>query len=377
MTPNEKPCRVISSVAPIRIADFGGWTDTWFAKFGRVLSIAVHPYAQVQLRVFTRQYSRPPVTIYAENYGERYSLETLGHGYDRHPLLEAALEFMGVPRDLALEIDIFSEAPAGGSTGTSAAVSVALIGALDLLTPGRLTPHEVARAAHRIETELLQQQCGVQDQLASAYGGINFIEILDYPHAVVSPIHLPPAIESELGERLSLVFLGQSHSSSKVHERVIAELADAGPDAEKLRPLRRTPLLARDALFAGNFDSLGRAMIENTEAQANLHPDLVSPRHQAVIDVARRRGAIGWKVNGAGGDGGSITLLGGPNSADNRQIVRDIIAEVPGTQSIPIYRSPLGLQVWESPHAEELRGNGEKRGVDVQASPALQLQEAK
>jgi D-glycero-alpha-D-manno-heptose-7-phosphate kinase len=336
-------------VAPIRIADFGGWTDTWFAKFGKVLSIAVYPYAEVQMRVFDRHNGRPPVTIYAENYGERYTLDSVGGTYDRHPLLEAALEFMGVPRDLALEIDIFSEAPAGGSTGTSAAVSVALLGALDLLKPGRLTPHEIARAAHRVETDLLHQQCGVQDQLASAYGGINFIEILDYPHAVVSPVRLPQAVEWELESRLSLIFLGQSHSSSKVHERVIAELEDAGPDAEKLRPLRRTPIRARDALYSGDFHALGQAMIENTEAQACLHPDLVSPRHQAVIDVARRHGALGWKVNGAGGDGGSVTLLGGLQAAANREMLRAITAEVPGTQNIPIYLSPLGLRVWDSP----------------------------
>src|SRR3990167_5014475 len=205
MARDEKPLRIISSVAPSRIADFGGWTDTWFAKFGKVLSIAVFPYAEVQMRVFARHNGRPPVTIYAENYGERYTLDSVGGTYDRHPLLEAALEFMGVPSDLALEIDIFSEAPAGGSTGTSAAVSVALLGALDLLKPGRLTPHEIARAAHRVETDLLHQQCGVQDQLASAYGGINFIEILEYPHAVVSPVRLPQAVEWELESRLSLV----------------------------------------------------------------------------------------------------------------------------------------------------------------------------
>lgn len=344
-----KPLRILSSVAPIRVADFGGWTDTWFAKFGKVLSIAVSPFAQVQMRVFQRGDDQPQVTIYAENYGERYTLDAVGGTYDRHPLLEAALEFMGVPQDLALEIDIYSEAPAGASTGTSAAVSVALIGALDLLTPGRWTPHEVARAAHRIETELLHQQCGVQDQLASAYGGINFIEILEYPHAVVSPVRLPQAIEWELGERLSLIFLGQSHSSSKVHEMVIAELEDAGPDAEKLRPLRRTPLHARDALCAGNFRALGEAMIENTEAQADLHPGLLSREHRAVIEVARRHGALGWKVNGAGGDGGSVTLLGGPKAAANRAMIRAIVSEVQGTKSIPIYLSPLGLRTWDSP----------------------------
>lgn len=349
MGPGEKPKRIINSIAPIRINDLGGWTDTWFAKFGKVLNIAVYPFAEVQMRVYVRDANRPQITIYAENYGERYTLDGVRGTYDRHPLLEAALQFMGVPDDLALEIDIFCEAPAGASTGTSAAVSVALIGALDLLTPGRLTPHEVARAAHRIETELLHQQCGVQDQLASAYGGINFIEILEYPHAIVSPLILSHAILWELEARLSLIFLGQSHSSSKVHERVIAELEDAGPDAEKLRPLRRTPIRARDALYSGDFDALGRAMIDNTEAQAALHPDLVSPAHQAVIEVARRHGAIGWKVNGAGGDGGSVTLLSGPQAARNREMVRATVAEVPGTQNIPVYLNTTGMRVWEFP----------------------------
>jgi len=344
----EKPLRIISSVAPIRIADFGGWTDTWFAKYGRVLNIAVYPYVEVQIHVYRRG-NRPPVSIYAENYGERYTLEAIGGAYDRHPLLEAAIQYMGVPKDLALEITLFSEAPVGASTGTSAAVSVALIGALDWLTPGRMTPHEVAAAAHRIETELLHQQCGVQDQLASAYGGICYIEILDYPHAIVSPIVLPNSIWWELERRLTLIFLGQSHSSSKVHEMVIRELESAGPEAEKLAPLRETPVKAKNALYAGDFEALGQAMIENTEAQRRLHPNLISPRHQAVIDIAQRFGALGWKVNGAGGDGGSVTILGGPDSAIQRQMLATIKKELPYTQNIPIYLSRFGLRVWETP----------------------------
>jgi len=345
----QRPLRIVSTVAPIRIADFGGWTDTWFARHGRVLNIAVYPYAEVQMAVYRRIGDRPAVAIHAENYGERFTLDSVGGTYDRDPLLEAALDYMGVPQDLALEITIFSEAPVGCSTGTSAAVSVALIGALDRLTPGRLTPHEVAAAAHRIETELLGQQCGVQDQLASAYGGISLIEILDYPHAIVSPILLPNSIWWELERRLSLIFLGQSHSSSKVHEMVIKELEAAGPEAEKLQPLRQTPVAARDALYCGDFTALGRAMIENTEAQAALHPALVSPAHQAVIAIARRFGAAGWKVNGAGGDGGSVTVLSGPESATKREMLSAIQAELPKTQNIPIYLSRFGLRVWESP----------------------------
>ena len=129
MSNSNHSLRVISSVAPIRISDFGGWTDTWFAKYGKVLNIAVYPYAEVQIHVVARG-SRPPIEIYAENYGERYTLDSVSGVYDRHPLLEAALEFMGIPRSLALRISIFSEAPAGCSTGTSASVSVATVSSI-------------------------------------------------------------------------------------------------------------------------------------------------------------------------------------------------------------------------------------------------------
>ena len=60
---------------------------------------------------------------------------------------------------------------------------------------------------------------------------------------------------------------------------------------------------SRDALYAGNFETLGQAMIENNEAQGNLHAELISPQAHRIIEIAREHGAIGWKVNGAGGDG--------------------------------------------------------------------------
>jgi len=153
--PDPHEClHVINSVAPIRICDNGGWTDTWFAGHGRVFNIGVYPYVEVQIEVFPRSAQADRIVLYAENYGERYVVHPERPGWDRHPLLEAAIEYMHIPDDVSLQISIFSEAPAGCSTGTSAAVSVALIGALDSLTPGRMTPHEVAYAAHQIETDL-------------------------------------------------------------------------------------------------------------------------------------------------------------------------------------------------------------------------------
>jgi len=342
------PIRVINCVAPIRICDNGGWTDTWFAEYGAIFNIGVYPYAESQIKVFRRDEVEDRIVVHAENYGERYSVETRQGGWSHHPLLEAAIEFMSIPDDVAFEVNIFSEAPAGASTGTSAAVTVALIGALDQLTPGRMTPYEVALTAQRIEVEMLGQQCGIQDQLCSAFGGINYIEMFRYPHAAVSQLHVPNTVWWELERRLMLIFLGRAHSSTEVHGKVIAELEGAGPDCQKLEDLRQTAGLSRDAVYAGDLAALGGAMIANTEAQARLHPELVGEDAQKIIGLAREFGALGWKVNGAGGDGGSVTLLTGPESVAKRDLIAAIEQADPLFQNIPIYLSRYGLRVWDS-----------------------------
>ncbi len=352
MTDKEQiPLTVINSVAPIRICDNGGWTDTWFAERGKIFNIGVYPYVEVQIEVFPYRGEQERIVIYAENYGERYVMHPETEGWDRHPLLEATIELMKVPKDKSFQVTIFSEAPAGASTGTSAAVTVALVGALDHLTPGRMTPHEIAYTAHKVETHMLKRQSGIQDQLCSAYGGINYIEMESYPRASVSQIFVPNTTWWELERRLALIYLGRTHDSSQVHEKVIRELEDAGPDCKQLQDLRVTAEKSRDALYAGDFKALGEAMVENTEAQTRLNPALVSQDAQQIISIAREYGAIGWKVNGAGGEGGSVTLLCGPLSHQKRAMIREIEAANTLYQNIPVYLSRFGLRTWtEAPN---------------------------
>jgi len=350
----KRPLQIINSTAPIRVCDNGGWTDTWFAEHGKIFNIGVYPYVEVQIEVNPRDEQSDAVSVHAENFGERFVARSERNSWDRHALLEAAIARMTVPQNVALQVTIYSEAPSGASTGTSAAVAVALVGALDRLRGGQLTPHEVAYTAQSIETEMLKLQCGIQDQLCSAYGGINYIEMFDYPRATVTQLQIPNSTWWELERRLALIYLGKSHSSSHVHEKVIQELEGAGPECRKLEDLRAQAEKSRDALCAGDFPALGRAMIENTEAQSRLHSDLVSRDARRVIQIAAEHGAVGWKVNGAGGEGGSLTLLCGPLSHAKRAMLRAIESENPLFRNIPVYLSRFGLRIW----GWEPRGQG-------------------
>lgn len=342
------PPRLIRATAPIRICDTGGWTDTWFAGHGTVFNIAVTPGVEVELALYPRAARADQVVLHAENYGERFALVPGAAGPPAHGLLAAAVAELPPPADVAVELSIFSEVPAGCSTGTSAAVCVAILAALDRLTPGRLTAHELAYAAHRVETRRLGLQSGIQDQLCAAYGGVSFVEMFAYPHASVSPVPAPAATLWELERRLLLVFLGRTHSSSAVHEKVIAELRAEGAGSPRLERLRGTARRSRDALAAGDLAALGAAMADCTAAQEALHPELVSPDARRLIAAARDSGAAGWKVNGAGGEGGSVTLLCGAAPGARRRLAAAVAAADPRFRVIPIALSPHGARCWEA-----------------------------
>jgi D-glycero-alpha-D-manno-heptose-7-phosphate kinase len=210
-----------------------------------------------------------------------------------------------------------------------------------------MTPGEVAATAHRIETERLGLQSGIQDQLSSAFGGICFIEMYHYPRASVSKIDIPNTLWWELESRTSLIFLGQSHESSEVHKQVIVRLEGEGRNSPDIERLRQLAIVGKNALYEGAIDTYGRVMTENTEAQKSLHPDLVGVRAQQVIEIAKRYGALGWKVNGAGGDGGSMTILGPAGGPINRSMLKEIETLGGGIEYIPTYFSRYGLRVWE------------------------------
>lgn len=347
------PLFSVVAAAPVRINDLGGWTDTWFAGEGRVLNLAAAPGTEVRIRVSEnpgRDARR--VRIHAANFGDTFTLVPEEPDLRTHPLLQAAVQAAGVPRDRKLEITVRSAVPAGSSLGTSASACVALLGALDRVHGKQSTPAEVAARAHRVETEGLGLQSGIQDQVCAAHGGICFIHMKHYPEARVERLALDSAVTAALEERLALVYLGGAHSSSALHEEVIARLERTGEGHPVLSELRDLAEAGRDALRAGDLPAYGRAMTLNTECQRRLHPGLVCRDADRVIETARRHGAAGWKVNGAGGEGGSLTLLGPEDEADRDAFRAAIETLDPGITLLPFTLDPEGLRIRTAP------GNG-------------------
>lgn len=311
-----EPGREVVATAPVRVADVGGWTDTWFAARGAVCSVAVGPGARAAVRTAERG-DGPPVRVAAPDLGLAWAVDPGAVAPGPHAVLDhavaawvASLETGGLD-GLAVEVTVSAAVPPGSSLGTSAAVVVALVAALEALAGRTPTPGDLALRAHRVETGLAGRQSGVQDQVAAAHGGLSWIEVDPYPAWRRDEVAVDDATRAALAERLVTVHRGGAHDSSALHGRVIAA-AEAGDRAVAavLDELRELAARARAALEGGDLATWGAVLTEATEAQARLHPDLVGADARALAALGAAHGAGGWKVNGAGGAGGSVTLLG-------------------------------------------------------------------
>lgn len=319
----------VRATAPVRVADVGGWTDTWFGAPGRVCHLAVGPGVEVVAAVGAAgRDGGGAVRLRAPDVGvDHHVLPGPAPAWStplplRAPLLEhaigAALDGVALDAGVVVEVAVSSQVPPGASLGTSAAVLVAVVGALDGLVaatdgrPPRSSP-SVARAAHEVETVRAGREAGVQDQWAAAMGGAGLLAIGPYPEVRHESVAVPPAALRAQEERLVTVVFG-AHDSSAVHRQVIDALVTcSGVEhhhaREALARLSRLAGGAAEALGRGDLDGWADVLLESVDAQAALHPDLVGTPHRRAIEVAAATGARGWKVNGAGGDGGSLTVL--------------------------------------------------------------------
>ncbi len=329
--------KIVFSRAPVRINDIGGWTDTWFCKKGAVFNFAVDLYSYA--RVIENNTEK--INIISENL--ELSTVIKNHRnieYDGTlDLLKAAVKRMEIKK--GLDIYVRADAPPGCGIGTSASVAVTLIAALAHYTNKRMGPHEIAELAHKLETEELNLESGVQDQFAAAYGGINFMEI-DYPSVKLTNININEKRLCELESQFILVYLS-SRSSSEMHKAVIENYESGQKDTIDAFETMKNCAYDMKKAINSDIEDIGTIMNKNWDAQKKLHPLMVNPIIEKTEKIARENGAIAFKCNGAGG-GGSATILAG---VGKEYLIKKKLIE----SGLTILQAKLnfkGVQTWEN-----------------------------
>lgn len=342
---------VIMARAPVRNADLGGWRDTRLFSSGKVLNMAIRLYTYVSLIPTAEE----GFHIESHDIGESEDIRnlreieyagTLG-------LLKAAIGSSGVEGGIRLIVR--SEAPPASGLGSSAALAVATLGALYNYQGRNLLPSQIAADAHRLETEFLKLECGVQDQLAAAFGGISFIEV-NYPQARVTPVPISDATLCSIETSMLAVYTGRSHFSSATHKTVIANYERKDPQVVKaFEGLETTADMGVEALMRGDIRAYAEALNLNWAYQKQLDESITLPRVDDLQRSAEKLGCIGFKLNGAGAGGTSVMLCArNTQKAILKMIEKDFPEMVVYPVKVDIGRCQ-GLQVWRMPAPDATR----------------------
>jgi D-glycero-alpha-D-manno-heptose-7-phosphate kinase len=332
---------IVRSKAPLRISFGGGGTDVPpypVERGGVVLSSTIDKYAYCTLvgredgsiNVKSLDYD------IAVNYHVNGNLEYDG----KLDLVKAAIKVLEAKN--GFDLFLHSDAPPGSGLGTSSALVVALVGAFRHWLKIPLTDYNIAELAYRIEREEAGVKGGRQDQYAATFGGFNFIEFLGNV-TVVNPLRVKRDTLNELEYRLMLCYTGATRLSAGIIDDQVSGYVQG--KEEVVRALDETKALAfgmKNALLLGNISEFGLLLHEAWTCKKRFSGKITDPVIDELYELARRHGAIGGKLLGAGGGGYLLFLC----EFDKWHIVAEQL-EKAGGRIVGFTFDSDGVQSWE------------------------------
>jgi len=287
---------MIISRTPYRISFLGGGTDyhTWYQTHGAaVLSTTINHYCYLQCRML------PPFFEHKTRVAWSRVEEVASNADIQHPAVRAVLEYLNIHQ--GVEISHQGDLPARSGLGSSSAFTVGLLNTMYALRGMMSSKRELACEAIHIERDILKENVGVQDQIATAFGGLNKIVISSDGNFDVTPIVMPPGRMQELHDHLLLFFTGVSRTASDIAGDQIKSIP------QKARELHLMHSMVEDAtnILASHQDIslFGEMLHESWQLKRQISDKIAPSFIDEIYAKARAAGAIGGKLLGAGGGG--------------------------------------------------------------------------
>jgi D-glycero-alpha-D-manno-heptose-7-phosphate kinase len=217
----------------------------------------------------------------------------------KHPIVRETLKIFGLK---GIDISSIADIPAGTGLGSSSAFTVGLFHALYRYTGQFPSKEQLARDACHMEIEILHEPIGRQDQYAASYGGLNLISFHEGDGVVVEPIEMPKALFRELEDNLLMFYTGGVRDAGQI----LSEQSKNSANQKERANLMRMSELARqlrDSLVNGGIDDLGLVLDEGWQLKKQLSNKISGSGIDEMYATAKKHGALGGKLLGAGGAG--------------------------------------------------------------------------
>jgi len=294
--------------APLRLGLAGGGTDVSpFSDLygGIILNATISLYAHASIIPL----KEPKIIFQAldRNESVEYNLDdeiVIDHLLPLHKGIYVRIFKDYLQKKKGFCLTTFVDAPAGSGLGTSSTLAVAIIGAFAEWLKLPLGSYEIARYAYDIERIDLEMAGGKQDQYAATFGGVNYMEFYADDKVIVNPLRIEPKYLRELEHNLLLYYTNQSRDSSLIiqeQQKNVQNQNKASLDA--MHRLKRQATEMKNALLTGNIHDIGYLLDDGYSHKRDLASGINTPQMDALYSQAKKAGALGGKISGAGGGG--------------------------------------------------------------------------
>jgi D-glycero-alpha-D-manno-heptose-7-phosphate kinase len=291
---------LIISRTPLRISLFGGGTDypTWAKKNGsNIISAAINKYIYVVCRYHPEIYrSNKSRVIYK-------SIERVNNFSDiKHPVVRGALKYLNFKNDVGIELYYQGDLPARSGLGSSSAFSVGVINSLMNLQNIKPSKKILSKKATYLEQKILNESVGLQDQIATSYGGFNHISINKKLDFKVNKINLSKNRLEVLSKSLVLVHSGKSRIASNIARSFLSSMKSKKLELSKINDIA---LEAKKFLNSNpkKFDLIGDLLNETWLLKKSVNSVISNSKIDTLYNYGISNGAIGGKLLGAGSEG--------------------------------------------------------------------------
>ncbi|MGI8635498.1 MAG: dehydrogenase [Segetibacter sp.] len=337
---------IYRSRAPLRIGLAGGGTDVSpYSDIygGAILNATINLYAHASIEPMDEN----AIIVQALDRHEEQRFE-----WNNELPVDGKLDLLkgvynriqkdyGVPLT-GFKLSTYVDAPAGSGLGTSSTLVVAIIGAFYEMLRLPLGEYDIAHYAYDIERSDLKLAGGKQDQYAATFGGVNFMEFYEGDKVIVNPLRIKQQILNELENNLVLYFTSTSRESATIiKEQVNNVNAKNEKSIEAMHQLKEQAKMMKEAMLKGRLHEIGEILEFGFQQKRRMAANISNSDIEEVYKAAKKAGATGGKISGAGGGGFMIFYCPG----NYRYQVIDSLEKF-GGQAKHYQFSQNGLNTW-------------------------------
>jgi D-glycero-alpha-D-manno-heptose-7-phosphate kinase len=287
---------MIVTKTPLRVSFFGGGSDieAFYSEYGgAVLTSTIDKY----IRLSIQRVARSHIKVMYSDIERVHDVENL-----KHDRVRESLKMLGIHSNV--EIASFADIPTKGTgLGSSSTFTVGLLQGLSAYVGLPRGRYDLAELACEVEIERCNQQIGKQDQYASTFGGFNFITF-DRSGIEVVPLNIRDSTVVRLCDNLMCFYTGQTRNATDILTDQVGKLQRSEKDTVFLtKELVDIAETARVEMQAGRLDNVGHLLDDGWRIKKKLSSGISNPMIDQMYEDAKKAGALGGKILGAGGGG--------------------------------------------------------------------------